>query len=238
MIRRPPRSTLDRSSAASDVYKRQGIRSYDLQYRLGANSVWTNLLSNGPVPWAEFIFVSPQTVFFRGRARDNAFNVQEWTTNPNGDTHTTAYQWEVTGNVLDTRSIPIANPVLNLTPPALGVDVGNNPGAYTAYISTTQVYTTWATQSGYQPAAPTPRLISHDTQLDFYLAPADNLIRNGDFELDAPALRDWIVRGAVSAQAQRDACRTGRWGAGGATSGGGVGRGGRVAGGKKLPSTE
>src|SRR5678815_1036031 len=27
MIRRPPRSTLDRSSAASDVYKRQRIRS-------------------------------------------------------------------------------------------------------------------------------------------------------------------------------------------------------------------
>ena len=26
MIRRPPRSTLDRSSAASDVYKRQGSR--------------------------------------------------------------------------------------------------------------------------------------------------------------------------------------------------------------------
>ena len=27
MIRRPPRSTLDRSSAASDVYKRQGIKT-------------------------------------------------------------------------------------------------------------------------------------------------------------------------------------------------------------------
>eukprot|EP00826_Nyctotherus_ovalis_P039460 TRINITY_DN3799_c0_g1_i3.p1 TRINITY_DN3799_c0_g1~~TRINITY_DN3799_c0_g1_i3.p1 ORF type:complete len:125 (-),score=27.23 TRINITY_DN3799_c0_g1_i3:227-580(-) len=27
MIRRPPRSTLDRSSAASDVYKRQGINA-------------------------------------------------------------------------------------------------------------------------------------------------------------------------------------------------------------------
>ena len=27
MIRRPPRSTLDRSSAASDVYKRQGLSS-------------------------------------------------------------------------------------------------------------------------------------------------------------------------------------------------------------------
>ena len=29
MIRRPPRSTLDRSSAASDVYKRQGHRRED-----------------------------------------------------------------------------------------------------------------------------------------------------------------------------------------------------------------
>src|SRR5678809_1755853 len=28
MIRRPPRSTLDRSSAASDVYKRQGYNQY------------------------------------------------------------------------------------------------------------------------------------------------------------------------------------------------------------------
>ena len=28
MIRRPPRSTLDRSSAASDVYKRQEYNSY------------------------------------------------------------------------------------------------------------------------------------------------------------------------------------------------------------------
>ena len=27
MIRRPPRSTLDRSSAASDVYKRQGLKA-------------------------------------------------------------------------------------------------------------------------------------------------------------------------------------------------------------------
>ena len=32
MIRRPPRSTLDRSSAASDVYKRQGMRRLN-EYR-------------------------------------------------------------------------------------------------------------------------------------------------------------------------------------------------------------
>ena len=31
MIRRPPRSTLDRSSAASDVYKRQGVIDINLK---------------------------------------------------------------------------------------------------------------------------------------------------------------------------------------------------------------
>ena len=34
MIRRPPRSTLDRSSAASDVYKRQGDACLDLRVLL------------------------------------------------------------------------------------------------------------------------------------------------------------------------------------------------------------
>src|SRR5678816_4053546 len=32
MIRRPPRSTLDRSSAASDVYKRQGVHTMDFHF--------------------------------------------------------------------------------------------------------------------------------------------------------------------------------------------------------------
>ena len=37
MIRRPPRSTLDRSSAASDVYKRQ-YEDYLRQFGWGANA--------------------------------------------------------------------------------------------------------------------------------------------------------------------------------------------------------
>ena len=46
MIRRPPRSTLDRSSAASDVYKRQSLLSFaaaSLAYAIGR----TDLVSNG-----------------------------------------------------------------------------------------------------------------------------------------------------------------------------------------------
>ena len=52
MIRRPPRSTLDRSSAASDVYKRQvldvsrGKPAVGIEVELevlGANQGWTKL---------------------------------------------------------------------------------------------------------------------------------------------------------------------------------------------------
>ena len=58
MIRRPPRSTLDRSSAASDVYKRQGLfielpEGFEAQIRprsgLAARSGITILNSPGTI---------------------------------------------------------------------------------------------------------------------------------------------------------------------------------------------
>ena len=49
MIRRPPRSTLDRSSAASDVYKRQLRISQFVQKQLGLpdEKVWNNIQKYG-----------------------------------------------------------------------------------------------------------------------------------------------------------------------------------------------
>ena len=43
MIRRPPRSTLDRSSAASDVYKRQMDLSYKAELRQQSGMDWKNV---------------------------------------------------------------------------------------------------------------------------------------------------------------------------------------------------
>ncbi len=64
MIRRPPRSTLDRSSAASDVYKRQivGGGSYSnesadkSEHRLGETDYWViKLYENGTIEWENTI---------------------------------------------------------------------------------------------------------------------------------------------------------------------------------------
>src|SRR5678815_6150527 len=52
MIRRPPRSTLDRSSAASDVYKRQVVHRSDGS---GTTFNWVNYLSKVSPEWKEKI---------------------------------------------------------------------------------------------------------------------------------------------------------------------------------------
>ena len=56
MIRRPPRSTLDRSSAASDVYKRQDLR------RMLQNSVSLDQLTAVDIMSANPKTVEPETL--------------------------------------------------------------------------------------------------------------------------------------------------------------------------------
>ena len=63
MIRRPPRSTLDHSSAASDVYKRQAINFYETLYFFGDSAGGEDFYGlqilkmdpNGILLWAETI---------------------------------------------------------------------------------------------------------------------------------------------------------------------------------------
>ena len=49
MIRRPPRSTLDRSSAASDVYKRQALDHATLVLSWEANAWWVSSVNGTTV---------------------------------------------------------------------------------------------------------------------------------------------------------------------------------------------
>ena len=49
MIRRPPRSTLDRSSAASDVYKRQG------EERIEGGEFFKNTVASEQFPYAALL---------------------------------------------------------------------------------------------------------------------------------------------------------------------------------------
>ena len=65
MIRRPPRSTQSRSSAASDVYKRQGNAALDLRTRRARIEDDTIELTAREFAMAEMLFRHPGQVLSR-----------------------------------------------------------------------------------------------------------------------------------------------------------------------------
>ncbi len=56
MIRRPPRSTLDRSSAASDVYKRQGFTVYSVSLDTDKKK-WIDAVQKDGLTWKNHVAI-------------------------------------------------------------------------------------------------------------------------------------------------------------------------------------
>lgn len=65
-----------------------GLKSYDVQYRVNQNGAWVNWLQNTTQTSATFNGASGSTFYFRVRARDNAFNTEDYPAG-NGDAWTT-----------------------------------------------------------------------------------------------------------------------------------------------------
>lgn len=56
-----------------------GIQGYDVQYKIGANGVWTDQFVNTTGTWWEISNgIGGQTYYFRVRARDHAGNIEAW----------------------------------------------------------------------------------------------------------------------------------------------------------------
>lgn len=55
-----------------------GIKSYDVQVRVGNNNTWTDWLVDTPATSGSYPGISGETYHFRIRARDNAFNLGTW----------------------------------------------------------------------------------------------------------------------------------------------------------------
>ena len=103
MIRRPPRSTLDRSSAASDVYKRQGY-TFD-HWNTAANDSGTDYADG-----ATFPFTADQTLF----AQWSALPTQTVTFDNNGGSGSMANQVANVPTALDANTFTRAGYTLSL----------------------------------------------------------------------------------------------------------------------------
>jgi uncharacterized repeat protein (TIGR01451 family) len=59
-----------------------GLQNYDLEYKIGTNGNWTNILDHTTNTYYEFLQgIGGQTHYFRLRARDRAGNIEAWDAN-------------------------------------------------------------------------------------------------------------------------------------------------------------
>lgn len=163
---------------------------YDVQVRRN-NGPWTDWKTweyddNSDI----FSGTSGDWVEFRARAWDRAYNVSPWTPAQG----TWLYAYEISGDVRDTRSIPLARSQVTLTAPLVG-PIGQTPwGTYQAHLRDGGQTRLAASALGYGTGYPVTPTVGSDLKWSFYLPPTDNQILNGDFE-DPERLTGWETGG-------------------------------------------
>ncbi len=164
-----------------------GIRSYDVQYRDGANGAWTDWLTGVGMTFATFTGTIGHTYAFRVAATDNAGNVEAVHASA-GDTSTVLATWAASGKVYTNRAQLAADATVTLEPTGeQAISLAN--GAYILYslAAPQTIYNvTWAHACfGNLPAAHFYNI--YDIRADAVLQPTDDVIQDGNFESGALA---------------------------------------------------
>lgn len=175
-----------------------GILQYDVQYRLGPSGVWTDWRMNvtpGSSNLLNFAPLSGETVYFRTRAIDRAFNAESWP-GESGDTFTTFYDWAIVGTAYDNRGTPLIGISADDQQYAFDILASNNTGEFSTYFSGQQ--TTFApawSGIGYLNLPATTFPAEKDVTQDVIMPPADNVVKNWGFETGNFSGADWSARG-------------------------------------------
>lgn len=179
-----------------------GVVSYDIETRPNAGAAWTSLLKattrtsmarSGSSGWVEY----------RLRARDAAFNTSDWSV-----VTTRHFASQLSGRITDNRGIGLPDVTPAITPAPLTNETAGD-GRYLARLTTPGNQTLTLERAGYGWVPPTSRSLYADAVQDFYLPPANNLIRNPHFEAAAGALDQWTVGGTLPVVAVTDQVATG-----------------------------
>jgi hypothetical protein len=169
-----------------------GIASYDVQYRIGAAGSWANWLMGTTSTTASYTDISGQVVYFRVRARDNAGNVEPWSSSAQAST--LLYSALLDGTLTDNRGIPVQGGLITVSTSIQSVASTRNDGGFSTHIfsSTGDIF---ITSAGVISIVNQPLQIGYDDPIDTYLPGTANLLQNGNFELDANQPYQWTTSG-------------------------------------------
>jgi Tol biopolymer transport system component len=172
-----------------------GIYKYDVQLK-SDDSDWLDWISTAEDSAWFLPGGFEDTLSFRLRATDNAFNVEPW--KPVQIVHTRLYQWDILGYVRDSRGYPVVNPQAVHNPPALNEgEPGSDNGLVHSYLRDTPATLT-ISKPGYAklPVLSLGSGIAHSSW--WGLPPSDDALENGNFETGR--LTGWSAAPAHSAE--------------------------------------
>jgi hypothetical protein len=172
-----------------------GIRFFDVQYRVN-DDAWTDWLTNNVGNVWFFDSQPGNTVHFRARAIDNAYNVEPWS--GNGNTATTFYDWAISGSASDNRSTPIHG-VSATGAKAFEIWPSDDAGAYRSYYAGSNYLfsSTWD-KSGYLALPATSFSRGRDIKRNVVLPPSDNVVQDWGFESQQLPSASWSAGGAYT----------------------------------------
>ena len=174
-----------------------GIKSYDVQYDDGSGAGWQMWATGVTATHMQFNGAPGYTYRLHVRGIDRAGNVQPWAAD-GSDASTTTYRWMVSGTVKDVRDNPVTGAVTAVQPPAVVSLASDEAGAYTAYVGPARpTYSVSWSRSAYGRLPAVELSGDGDQQFSVWLPPADNLMRNGDFESGSTAL-GWRATGDIA----------------------------------------
>lgn len=173
------------------------IATFHVQVRDASVEEWSDaFISDGG--YASLVpCVSGQTYEFRLRSLDYAGNVEPWPTE--AEASTTCYPHRLSARIADTRNVPVAGAVVNLSPQPLGTADDPRQGTFEAYLmSGPDLEPFRPEQPGYGTLPLTDVIYwGADTRMDFWLPPKNNLALDGDFEVDSLG-PEWVLGGMVT----------------------------------------
>lgn len=180
--------------SSEDQQAGAGVAMYDVQYKVGSSGPWVDWQMGVTTTSALYTAVPGTTVSFRARARDNAFNVEAWSTTNNP--MTTFYTWSLGGKVTDNRGMPLTQAPLTISPLPLNEAITDSNGDFFSRLKTVGAHTVDINRSGYGDLASTS--LNMENLAHIYLPPANNVLLNGGFEAVSP-LTNWTTSGEVTA---------------------------------------
>jgi hypothetical protein len=156
---------------------------YDVQYRDSSLSTWTTWLTQTTQTSGVFTGTVGHTYYFRSRSRDCVGNIESYPAGI-GDTWTTIYQYDLSGQIFDNREQPVAVTSVQANPVALNTGISRHDGLYDLYFASGGSYTLNTTRSnfGTLPSLLNVTVPSSNSLTTLYLPPLDNQISDSHFE--------------------------------------------------------